>query len=159
MGKRGPRPLPSKLKALAGNPGRRPLNDREPDVGKAPTCPRWLSKEAREHWRRIVPILTRMRLVGDVDADALAQYCVAFARWRECMKVLDRDGWSYTTENKNGATYTAERPEAWQAKAAQTVCTKYQQEFGMTPSARTGVKVIDDKNRAPSDPFSSWQAG
>jgi hypothetical protein len=51
MGRRGPRPEPSSLKLLKGNPGKRPLNEREPKPpAGAPEAPAHLDEEARREW-------------------------------------------------------------------------------------------------------------
>ena len=83
MGRRGPPPKPTKLKLLAGNPGKRPLNRREPQPRKTtPRCPAWLGKEARAVWKRMVPELRRMGVLTVIDGEALAAFCQTYARWR-----------------------------------------------------------------------------
>ena len=57
---RGRKPIPTALKRLAGNPGKRPLTAREPKTErKAPKCPRTLDAEARKEWRRVVKLLLK----------------------------------------------------------------------------------------------------
>ena len=54
MATRGRTPKPTALKELEGNPGHRPLNDKEPrPKSKALACPSNLSKEAKKEWRRL----------------------------------------------------------------------------------------------------------
>ena len=48
MATRGRKPTPTAIKELEGNPGKRPLNAKEPKpVKKAPSCPKWLEPEAK----------------------------------------------------------------------------------------------------------------
>lgn len=48
MATRGRKPTPTAIKELEGNPGKRPLNTKEPKpVKKAPSCPKWLEPEAK----------------------------------------------------------------------------------------------------------------
>ena len=48
---RGRKPTPTAIKVLEGNPGKRPLNDREPQPPKkAPSCPKWLEPDAKREW-------------------------------------------------------------------------------------------------------------
>lgn len=57
---RGRKPLPSHLKLVRGNPGRRALNHDEPNVTKAiPEMPLMVKKDryAREEWVAIAPKL------------------------------------------------------------------------------------------------------
>jgi hypothetical protein len=58
---RGRRPLPTAIKELTGNPGKRPLNLDEPHPPKIiPKCPKHLDENARKKWRRISLELHRL---------------------------------------------------------------------------------------------------
>ena len=62
MAARGRKPKPTALKLLEGNPGKRPLNDKEPKPQKkAPSCPKWLDPEAKKEWRRLA---SKMEMMG-----------------------------------------------------------------------------------------------
>src|SRR5262245_15675518 len=55
-GQRGQAPMPTRLKILRGNPGRRPLNDAEPKPEAGiPKCPSWLSRKEKAEWKDITP--------------------------------------------------------------------------------------------------------
>ena len=77
----GRRPKPTALKALQGNPGKRPLNRHEPQPGGLPKCPKHLDGQARKEWKRISRELIACGLLTEVDRAALAAYCVAWSRW------------------------------------------------------------------------------
>lgn len=82
MGQRGPAPKPHELRAIEGNRAHRPLSldtTFRPEVG-APDAPRWLSKEARKAWRRLMPELLRYNLVSTLDRDMLAMLCQSIGR-------------------------------------------------------------------------------
>jgi len=50
----GPKPKPTAIKILEGNPGKRPLNLNEPKpLQIAPECPDWLLAEAKKEWNRL----------------------------------------------------------------------------------------------------------
>jgi P27 family predicted phage terminase small subunit len=67
-----------------GNPGRRPLNENEPAAEEGvPDMPQGLSDAAQDEWRRIIPILKRMRVLTIAYSAAVAGYCQAYARWLE----------------------------------------------------------------------------
>src|ERR1700680_4917197 len=76
----GPKPKPTTLKLLTGNPGKRPLNDAEPQplVGD-PGCPSWLDAEAKREWKRIAPELVSLGLLTILDRATFAAYCQAWA--------------------------------------------------------------------------------
>ena len=87
----GPRPTPTYLKLLRGNPGRRPINKNEPKPeipAKQPAPPAWLSAYALEEWQRLAPELWRINLLTKVDVAVFAMYCEAYARWRTAEEAL-----------------------------------------------------------------------
>lgn len=73
------RPTPTAIKKLAGNPGKRRMNDSEiePAPG-APECPDWLVGDAREEWERIVPELDRLGVLTRVDNSVLIGHCATY---------------------------------------------------------------------------------
>src|SRR5437660_101190 len=90
---RGRRPKPSRLKALAGNPGKRPLNDQEPQPETAiPDCPPELGPVARAEWHRLAAELASLRLLTHLDRAALAAYCGAYALWAEATAAIQKFG-------------------------------------------------------------------
>src|SRR3970040_1699024 len=93
MGRRGPPPKPERLKVLAGNPGKRPLKKTRSKLdGKGPSCPEWLSPEAKVEWRRLAPELVRRGLLTPLDRAAFAGYCQSYAHWQQCQRVVVREG-------------------------------------------------------------------
>jgi len=83
-GRSGRRPMPTKLKLLAGNPGKRRLDEHEPEpASRLPEPPDHLSDEAKREWSRVGELLLDLGLVSELDRAALALYCQARARWVE----------------------------------------------------------------------------
>src|SRR5580704_2760820 len=73
MGYRGPIPKPSAIARAEGNPGKRRLNDCEPQPrATTPRCPDHLDAEAKKEWKRLVPVLRRMRVLTEADWMTLA---------------------------------------------------------------------------------------
>lgn len=152
MGRRGPPPKPTRLKEIAGNPGKRPLNSREPkpEAG-APGMPSWLSTEAKAEWRRIVPALEQLGLVTKVDRTALAAYCQAHAELADATKLLDKEGrvveepivqrcreMGETVESVIGFKKKLHPAVRLQRDAFARV-KAFLGEFGLTPASRTRV--------------------
>lgn len=53
MAQRGRKPIPTAIKELEGNPGKRALNKKEPKPKrKAPKCPMWLDIEAKKRMEK-----------------------------------------------------------------------------------------------------------
>ena len=139
------------LKRLAGNPGKRPLNPREPEPEKGiPTRPEWLLSEAKREWSRIVPELQRLDLLTKVDRAALASYCQWWARWVEAEKELELWGLTFTTPNG----YIQQRPEVSIAQKASDKCRAFLTEFGLTPASRSRIKL--PAAGPPVDPFEAY---
>src|SRR5947207_11816997 len=86
---RGRKPKPTALKLLAGNPGKRRLNHREPKPQRElPTCPSHLLPAAKAEWKRLARELYDLGVLTRLDRGALAGYCQAYGRWVEAEKKL-----------------------------------------------------------------------
>ena len=134
----GRKPLPTAVKELRGNPGKRALNAREPRPAKrAPSCPRHLGKTARAEWRRVTRELLGLGVLAEIDRAALAAYCVAWERWVEAETQLHTQGMVVETTNGN----LVQNPYLSIANRAMLDMVKIGAEFGLTPSSRTRIKV------------------
>lgn len=93
MGKRGPQPQPTALKAVKGNPGKRRL---VPDAvkpvvsGSEPEPPAFLGEIAAAEWRRIARTLHLNACLGDLDVQLFAMYCQSFEDWMMATQALER---------------------------------------------------------------------
>ena len=131
---------PTALKRLAGNPGKRALNEREPRPRRElPPCPRWLAKTARAEWRRVARELYDAGVLTMVDRSALAAYCTAFARWQEAEGIVQAKGMVIKTTNGN----LIPNPYLSIANRAMDDMRRFAVEFGMTPASRTRVAAAD----------------
>ena len=93
MSGRGRKPKPTKLKLLHGNPGKRKINDKEPDPDVCiPDMPDFLSELAVAEWEYIAPKLERLGLLSEIDHAGLAAYCQAYGRWAAVEKMLNKVG-------------------------------------------------------------------
>ena len=156
MGKRGPAPKPTALKVLQGNPGKRPLNDKEPEYEKSDELlkpPPYLSTHAKKEWKRIAPMLLNNGLLTNVDISALGAYCQAYNRWIEAEKAIRTYGMTCVTDKGN----IIQRPEVGIANTAMRDMLKYAKEFGLTPSSRTNLKA--EKVEEQEDPFMTFMRG
>jgi P27 family predicted phage terminase small subunit len=146
--KTGPRPQPTKIKILKGNPGRRPLPEGEPEPeAKIPQCPKHLDKEARKEWRRMSRLLFELGLLTEIDRAALAAYCVSWSRWIKAEeKLKTEDVICVTTKG-----WAFQNPWLSVSRAALKDMHIFLSEFGMTPSARTRVKATPPKEQDPKE--------
>ena len=142
MSRRGPAPLPTKIKELKGNPGRRPLNNREahPDPTK-PRRPSWIQGEARREWDRVVPRLHDAGLLTSIDHGIIEAYCVVYGRWVEAEKKVKEVPAVVQTSNGN----PIQNPYISIANHALADLLKFAREFGMTPSARSRIPATPEE--------------
>lgn len=149
---RGRKPNPTALKVLRGNPGRRPLNMREPApprvVDLAP--PVELKGAAAAEWTRTAPELQRLGLLTTIDRQALIAYCVTWARWLEAEDQIREHG--MVLKGRKGAPILS--PYVGIAARTMQQLKVWLEQFGMTPSARSRVKT--DPGDKPADRFAKY---
>jgi P27 family predicted phage terminase small subunit len=161
---RGRPAKPTKLKILAGNPGKRRLPDKEPQPrAVAPTMPAWLSAEAKQEWRRIVPELQALGLLTIVDRVALASYCQAWAELVIATQLVTKEGRLITINLFNRAgefagTKQVLHPAVKMQRDAFARVKAFIGEFGLTPASRTKVRG-DKASDGPADPFEAFLNG
>lgn len=98
MATRGRKPKPTELKLLEGNPGKRPVNEKEPSPKKQePHCPSWLETEAKKEWKHMSKTLDALRVLTQVEGAAFAGYCQAYARWKEAEEFVNKHGTIFKT--------------------------------------------------------------
>lgn len=133
---RGPKPTPRNLRIVRGDPPGK-LNPDEPQVEVAiPDPPEHLEGRERDVFTEMAGKLARMRIMSNVDADALAIYAVNYVRWQEATATVRETG--LLMRSPQG--FPLQNPALAVANKAQDVCLKILAEFGMTPSSRTRVK-------------------
>jgi P27 family predicted phage terminase small subunit len=140
MGRRGPPPTPTALKELAGNPGKRRLNENEPKPRqRKPKPPKHLCPEALAEWRRLTKLLNGMRILTEADADILAMYCDTYVRWVEATKLLQAGGLVIFTDKG----YPVQSPYVGIVNKCLLLMKGHLQELGLTPSARSRIVTPD----------------
>ena len=136
MGRRGPAPTPTRLKVLKGERPYR-INRDEPDPGPGePERPDYLSPLAAEEWDRVIGYLLAMGTVSAADVTALACYCEAVSRWRGLAQVVAS---SPPVIRREGIL--VKNPAYSQIRDAAIEVRLFAREFGLTPSARAGIRV------------------
>ena len=145
----GPRPTPTALKVLRGNPGKRPLPQNEPRPSLDVTMPDWLSSDAAKHWPIVAKQLHDAGLLTAIDVTALGLYCEAFARWKDANARVVK----YGTVVKSPNGYPIQSPYLAIANKAHEQMTKLLAEFGMTPSSRSRCTVAKPDDLSPYTKF------
>ena len=113
--------------------------------GSAPKPPSWLIGEARQEWRRIVPLLRKAGVLCGLDRAILAAYCQAWAEFVGAQKTVAETGPTTTTSNDNVIMHPAysAMTKAW------TRLVRCAKELGLSPAARMGVQAVADAVNKP----------
>jgi P27 family predicted phage terminase small subunit len=138
VGQRGPAPKPTILEIREGRPGHRPINRNEPrprDV--MPRCPEYLDDRARKEWRRLTPMLRRMRVLTEVDGITLASLCQTYSTLIKAQEKLNETGILYKTPSG----YVMQSPLLSVVNTCIETITRLSREFGLTPASRTRIVV------------------
>lgn len=133
---RGRKPIPTRLKLISGNPGKRPLNRHEPKPPSAlPTCPSHLNPTGKAEWKRLIHALDRLGMITDLDRSALAAYCQAYGKWVEA----ERKARETPPLIRTPAGYIQPSPWLGIANKNLELMHKFMTELGLSPSSRTRV--------------------
>ena len=155
MATRGRKPTPTAIKELEGNPGKRPLNAKEPKpVKKAPACPKWLEPEAKKEWRRLSKQLEQLGVLTELDMASFAAYCQAYARYKEAEEFITQHG----SIVKTPSGYWQQVPQVAQAPTYSKIMLRLAEQFGLTPSARSRI-IAGGGDSAPADEMEELLGG
>jgi P27 family predicted phage terminase small subunit len=136
---RGRKPAPTALKLVKGEQKSRINNDEPQPEDGVPQCPSLLPA-VREVWDYTVAQLRTMRVLTMADRDMLAAYCEAVVMHREASRIIARDG--MLLHDGNGAY---KNPATLLQREAANAIKAFGTEFGLSPSARTRIKVGDQQ--------------
>lgn len=141
---------PTKLKILAGNPGKRPLprGEPQPTIG-IPTRPGWLSTEAKREWNRIVPELAELGLLARIDRALISAYCQCWAMYVDAIRDIRKNGMTFETEKG----YVGQRPAVGIAARMLEKMNQLSAKFGFTPSDRAKMSMPE---LTDEDPFAEF---
>lgn len=138
MGARGPAPKPTALRVLRGDhPGR--VNRNEPKPLDVPLVkPDWLTPAASELWDRLMPHFAVMGTLKACDQELFVAYCEAWARYCRIQDLVNR-----SMPLRKGRENTLVKNPVWTQliKDVTNDLRVLAREFGLTPSARSGLKV------------------
>ena len=139
---RGPQPKPTAIKRLEGNPGKRALNDREPEPTPGCTPPEWLTPGASAEWARVYPELAALGLATQVDQAALACWCVAVDNLaRASARLRPTDGNPTPEIQISPSGYECVSGAELMRRQAMKDIRAFCQEFGFSPAARSRIQV------------------
>lgn len=159
----GPPPTPTVLKLIRGNPGKRPINKKEPRPKPAPKNfqpPEWLTETQKAEWKYLVDN-SAPGLLTYVDRGTLLTYVVAADQHRISSEQVARFGAIVRrrgavkedgTREPDGEPY--QNPHLSVVNRQAQIMLKAAAELGFTPASRSRVKV--DGPGLGAEPDSPW---
>jgi P27 family predicted phage terminase small subunit len=162
MGKRGPKPKPTALKVLEGNPSRRPLNELEPSCDMPPVKPSVVTMDelASIEWDRVVAAMPP-NLYTALDTTTLANYAMAWSMLVKAQNDIEENGLSveiYEIGKDGAKVFTAIRtnPAVRVWKTASETLLKCADRLGLHPGARTRLEVPKRGAAPPQSKFAGY---
>lgn len=123
--------------------------------------PDHLSEDAREEWRRIVPILAERKILTYADMGSVENFCMAMGLVREMEREIQRLGavqkvYQIDKEGNSHLVRMAKNPAVSIQSDAMTRARLLAAELGCTPVSRSRPSVEDNDG---DDDLFGWGGG
>lgn len=147
MGQRGPKPTPTKVLKLRGSWLAKTRDGEPQPPSELPPCPAWLDRASKELFRTLARQLVEAGILTRLDRQALTRYCVLSIRWRKMEQFIQTHGEVcevYSEPDDEGRRSLLKIDLYPQVRLASTLATellRIEHHFGLTPSARTALRV------------------
>jgi phage terminase small subunit len=145
---RGRKPVPTALKVLRGNPGKRPINRDEPappPLDRRVPADLGDDDEAKREWRRTISPAIGTGQITSADRVVALAHCLLWSTWR--------------AQLADAALHPhSANPSRLSANKTFALLVRVDAELGLTPSARSRVKVTAREQADPADAFFTRRA-
>jgi len=101
-------------------------------------------------WKELSPVLASMGILTKADGLALRMLCESFSYYAEACETVKEKGAYSKQVNKNGSEYISEHPAVKARSRYWKEVESIAKQFGLTPSARTGLHVSKPNGREMS---------
>jgi len=147
---RGRKPVPTYLKVLSGNPGKRALNKNEPvPEGSLADSPDWMTEGQKAGWDYAIEHAP-LGLLKKLDRSVLAAWVVAEDLHRRASEQVEKFGILTKAPNTGLPIQSPYLPVL--NKQAQIIL-KAAEQLGFTPASRTRIQVEESGNRLEHNPW------
>jgi P27 family predicted phage terminase small subunit len=148
VGRRGPAPLPTKLRVLRGETRPSQVNRAEPEPRSGePRMPDDLEPDAQAVWRRVLRDQAP-GVIRAVDGDTLRLYCEALVRYRQSEALLRQSGPLLVDRHHGGAP--VKNPLHQIVRDNALLVRQLAGELGLTPASRVGLREAGDGGTSAS---------
>lgn len=151
-----PKPVPTALRLIKGNPSKRAINKAEPKKVKANLkVPAHLDPIAKTQWKKLAQTLDDLGVLSQTDLSALEQCCETYARIRRLRAEIKKlGGTAYESVKESGEVLWKAYPQVAQLERAETNHKAYLSEIGLTPSSRSKVQIKEKTD--DNDPLEKY---
>ncbi len=137
----GPKPKPTHLKIVSGNPGRRPLPKNEPKpIGDLNIPPAWLTEAQQAGWRYAIEHSPR-GLLKHLDSALLVIWVIAEDTHRQAAKSLAKSGLLVTSPTSG---FPVPSPYLGIVSRQAEMMLKAAGDLGFSPASRTRIQVSEE---------------
>lgn len=145
----GRKPKPTALKLLQGNPGRRPINDSEPQprIVDDLKLPIELDRYGKYAWRKYAPVIQGLGLFTEADVPMFMLFCDAYSQWRHSLDFISG------LRNDVDDYQSIMRQVMVTREKARSEMRLLATEFGMSPSSRSRLSVAPQQSANPFEEF------
>lgn len=146
---RGRKPKPTALKLVEANPGKRPINKREPKPrGNLYDPPDWLTDDQRKGWEYAIECAP-FGLLKRVDRSTLVAWVIAEDLHKQAVEKLNNGAMLIKTPNG----MPVQSPFLSIVNKQAQIMLKAAAEMGFTPASRSRVEIPDGDEEAGSEFF------
>lgn len=137
--KPGPKPIPANLRLVLGTRTRkdreRPANPPPEPPVRIPSPPDYLADEEVDVFVTMARKLAGMRIMTELDVDALALYCRSWAEMQKLQQMIRDSGFLL----KSPTGRPMRNPLVEMRNERERTCLRIMADFGLNPSSRNRV--------------------
>ncbi len=149
---RGRKPVPSNLKVIRGNPGKRKLNKKEPlPTGDLVDAPSWMVESQKQGWNYAIEHAPK-GLLKKLDRSVLVTWAVAEDLHRRASESVEKYGILTKAPNTGLPIQSPYLPVV--NKQAQ-IMLKAAELLGFSPASRSRVQIVEDADPNVVNPWDS----
>lgn len=117
--------------------------------------PRWLSKEAKKEYKRIVPLMQQLPIAA-LDLASVTMYCDYFSKYKAASIAVEDEGRTITELDAQGNDKKKVNPEFTAMNDAARMVRSISGSLGLTIDSR--MRIVVPKSEEKHDPFAEMFA-
>lgn len=107
------------------------------------TVPKWLCKEAKKEYKKIIKELKNSDILTNVDIPIVAIVADAYVKMYQADMVIQKEGMFIKKISDRGAENLVEHPATKIYKQYNSIYKQYLMELGLSPSSRAKLSIIN----------------